>query len=45
MPAAKTSLSYSYPRRYEVPLLIIASGILLWIGLSQPLFEVEKGVL
>jgi paraquat-inducible protein A len=33
-----------YPRRFEVPLLILLSFVLLMIGLSLPLMKVEKMV-
>ncbi|MGO9528223.1 MAG: paraquat-inducible protein A [Verrucomicrobiia bacterium] len=39
------SLRDRYPRRIEVPLLILASFVLLLIALSLPLLTVEKMVL
>jgi paraquat-inducible protein A len=45
MAAAKQSISHSLPRHFEIPLFILVSAALLWIGLSRPLFEVEKGFL
>ena len=39
------SLRDRYPRRIEVPLLILVSFVLLLIALSQPLLTVEKMVL
>ena len=38
------SLQECYPRRFEVPLLILLSFVLLMIGLSLPLMRVEKMV-
>ncbi len=34
MAARKQALSDLYPKRVEVPLLILGAGILLWLGLS-----------
>ena len=45
MSAARQSIYHSLPRHFEIPLLILISAALLWIGLSRPLFEVEKGFL
>jgi paraquat-inducible protein A len=39
------SLRARYPRRIEVPLLILTSFVLLLIALSMPLMSVEKMVL
>jgi paraquat-inducible protein A len=39
------SLRQQYPRRIEVPLLILLSFVLLLIALSMPLMKVEKMVL
>lgn len=39
------SLRQRYPRRIEVPLLILLSFVLLLIALSMPLMKVEKMVL
>ncbi len=42
MSTPKKSLYDRYPRRYEVPLLILASCVLLGFGLSLPLVFVKK---
>jgi paraquat-inducible protein A len=39
------SLMQRYPRRIEVPLLILVSFVLLLIALSMPLMKIEKMVL
>ena len=44
MTGSRQSLRDLYPKRVEVPFLIVASVILLGIGLSLPLVKVEKMV-
>ncbi|MGH9679453.1 MAG: paraquat-inducible protein A [Candidatus Acidiferrales bacterium] len=43
--ASRRSMFQSFPWHYEVPVLIVSCAVLLWIGLSRPLFELEKGFL
>jgi len=38
----KRSLQELYPKRVEVLILIVASGVFLFIGLSQPVLTVRK---
>ena len=45
MPDEKKSLQELFPRRYDIPVLIIACVALLYTALSLPLFQVEKMVL
>ena len=45
MPTEKRSLWQCYPRRYEVPLLILAAGVLLVAGLSLPILTIQKKLL
>ncbi len=39
------ALLHRYPRRVEVPLLLAICAVLLWQGLSLPLFELDKSLL
>ncbi len=38
----RVSLRQTYPKRIDVPVLLIISGVLLGIGLSLPLIKVEQ---
>ncbi len=40
----KKSLQEIFPKRWDIPILIILSTVLLYFGLSLPLMEVEKMV-
>ena len=39
------SLEELFPRRFDIPILVILNGILLYVALTLPLFKVEKMVL
>ncbi len=42
MTNSKKSLQELFPRRHDIPLLILFCAGLLYVGLSLPLFKVEK---
>lgn len=39
---ASTSLQQFFPKRWDIPLMIVLSGMLLYVGLSLPVMKVEK---
>ena len=45
MAKQKQSLQELFPRRFDIPVLVILCGILLYVALTLPLFKVEKMVL